>query len=389
MRKKNSSRDVPVALRLPVRTQVLLPRRQRHKDAVAEVPAAVRERPDGVGLECRQEHDEVSGSVRAALLLQERQRNIRLLHLCHGQFMRQMAVLRLQGFDGVRRLLLRGGCEVHDPHDVRLLDVVVRERPGAADHVHAGAAVRLLRIHDLDEADLPGPRHMRGAAGADVVPGDGHEAHVLGQFKFAAVVEVRQSRRVRVLRIHFDVLPDGAVHDPLDFPELLVRELTVEVAGHVPVAEVEPDVVEAVEAMHRSGHQVFPGVVLHPFKTLFPVEDTGHLRPGRHGPVAVMGDDAVVRDLHVHDLHGAGQRRLAVLLELLQGAGVGVLPAAFREEGRPVQNDRVEAFSVLRLLTGDDGRRERLAVGVGVIEFFGNKWFIHRSEYSFPGYLKW
>ncbi len=230
---------------------------------------------------------------------------------------------------------------------------------------------------------------MRSAAGTDVVPGNGHEAHVLGQFEFAAVVEVRQGRRVRVLREHFDVLPDGAVHDLLDFPELLVRELSIEVAGDVPLPEVEADVVETEEAMHGTGHQVFPGVVLHPLETLLPVEETGHLRPGRHGPVAVMGDDAVFRDLYIAHRNGTGQRCLAVLLELLQSAGVGVLPAAFREERGLVQDDRVEALPVLRFLTGDDGRRERLAVGVGVIEFFGNKWFIHRSEYSFPRFCCW
>ena len=106
--------DIPVALRLPVLSQVLLPCRQDDEDAVAEVAAAVGERPQRVCLEGRQEHDEVPGRVGPGRfpLLQKRQRDVRLLHLCHGQFVGQVAVLRLQGFDGARGLLLRCGREV-------------------------------------------------------------------------------------------------------------------------------------------------------------------------------------------------------------------------------------------------------------------------------------
>ena len=99
-------RDVPVTLRLSVRPQVLLPCRQSDEDAVAEVAPAVGQRADGVRLKGRQEHDAVAGRVRPGLFLQEGQRDVRLLHLCHGQFVGQVTVLRLQGFDG---LILPGG----------------------------------------------------------------------------------------------------------------------------------------------------------------------------------------------------------------------------------------------------------------------------------------
>ena len=142
------------------------------------------------------------------------------------------------------------------------------------------------------------------------------------------------------------------------------------------------DVVETVEAMHGTGHQVFPGMVLHPLETLLPVEEAGHLCPRRDRPVAEVGDDAIVRNLYIAHTNGTGQRGLTVLLELLQGTGVRVLPAAFREEGRFVQDDRVEALPLFGGLAGDDGRGERFAGRIGVVKFFRFHRDTHKSLFS-------
>ena len=193
-----------------------------------------------------------------------------------------------------------------------------------------------LAVEYLYHAHLTGARDVRCAACAAVDIAYLDYAHVLRQFKLAAVFEMRKLLRVREPYAHRNIGADSFVRALLNVHELFPVELTAEVYGHELGAHVEADVIIAVPAVNKSGDDVFARMILHPAQTLLCVKTAGNGQPRFKRRVGIV-QYLAAELLYIGDAHGADISR------------VGKLAAALGEEGRPVKDHRPAALFLAAL----------------------------------------
>ena len=236
--------------------------------------------------------------------------------------------------------------------------------------MHADAALIVYTVQQLDQPDLAGIAHVRRTAGASVaqqvaVP-DLHDAHILGQREFGAVLQGGKLLRGRIECQHRQAGADVTVYGILDPVQLFPRQDTVKIQRHVLIAQMKAHVVKAVLRIHSAGHEMLPRMALHPFQADSRVHLPAHNCAGGQRGRQCMADHAVCAHLHIPDKYPA------------QRAAVGILTAALRKEGGFIQYHGV--LPSRQRLAGKDGRVKYKQMAVCVKQTCGGS---HRWLLSF------
>ena len=204
---------------------------------------------------------------------------------------------------------------------------------------------------ELDRADLARVRHVRRAAGADIIALDGDNAYILFQVELAAVLHVRQLLRCRVLCPDRHIAVHCLICQLLDVHELRPCELAAIIHRDRVFPEVEANVVKSVFLMDQPGDNMLARVALHAPEALRPVDLAAHLRTGCERRVRIV-HDRIRQQLHIQNARAA------------EHTGIGRLTAALREKHRLIEHDGI-ARPVR--VAAQHGRRKITPVTVEII----------------------
>ena len=171
--------------------------------------------------------------------------------------------LGLQTLERRRQFLGRDGHMADAPGDDLAAGVQRPERARAADEFETNATAKSLGRQHGDQADRPGPRHVRAAARRQIVA-----LHVDDPERAASLGLLAQRQRGRLgFADEPDpdraVLPDDAVG--LGFPRRNRRggQIDRQVHRGDDRAEVEPHRARVVQTIERRREEVLAGVLLH------------------------------------------------------------------------------------------------------------------------------
>ena len=171
---------------------------------------------------------------------------------------------------------------------------------------------------------------MGAAAGAAVAAGF-HQPHGAVQLLFAAVLGGGQGGGVGDVAVHGGVGPHGGVGFGFGPGQLGGGKRDAGVHPHVGGADVEAHILGPEQAVEGAAEDMLAGVLLHGIQAAGPIDAAGHSGARLQRSVRGMGDGGAV-GMHVGHLRSA------------QRAQVTGLAAALREEGSPVQHDRIAAL---------------------------------------------
>ena len=203
-------------------------------------------------------------------------------------------------------------------------------------------------IQQLDDPDLAGARNVRRTAGAEVIAGDFNQTQPLGNVQLAAIVERRRLGGGGEEGAYGEVFADGAVGGKLHRALRVLVEHAVIVHGHLLVAEVEADIIIAVQAVNQSRNDMLAAVALHPLIAQVKINFAGqHFAHGNRRARQMLHLAAALdraRDFGIADI-----------------AAVAALPAALGEKRRAVEHDGKTVPG------GGAGKHARVKVGcIGV-----------------------
>ena len=207
---------------------------------------------------------------------------------------------------------------------------------------------------------------MGSAAGAEVIPLYFHKPYVLCKLELAAVIKFFKLVLRRVIGFYPHILINRPVREPFRFVKLFSCKLPVKIDRHLG-AEMEADIIAAVQSMYYTRNDMLARVVLHISESPFPVEFTFHRLPHGHRSVCIMINFPVIY-LNV-------KHRSAV-----NHAPVRLLTSALREKGGAVKYDGISAVT---LLTFSYPCRKLTQMRVGIIQLFR-----HLSTEPFLYYMR-
>ena len=249
---------------------------------------------------------------------------------CHAEFcVGQVLFQPFHGLEGVRGL---DGETLSNGLGLVKTEGEIAEGPLTAQDLQSYALAELLTGEDLHKAHLSCTKNVGAAAGAAVCSREGHDAHLSGEFFFAAVVQRFQGLAGREGDLTGDISKDNGIGFGFCRQALLPGDFGIVVDGDGVRTHVEAHIVTVVISAEDTGENVLAGMLLHMVETPFPVNDTGYSFTNFHVSLNVVENHA----LFFMDVgHG----------KTIQCAVVSALPSSFRVEGGAVQSDEKAFFA--------------------------------------------
>ena len=170
-----------------------------------------------------------------------------------------------------------------------------------------------------------------------IITWDLYNTYLTLNLDLAAIIHIFQLILRRIKNLDFKILIYCLICRCLNLFQLFFTDRTIKIHCTVIGPQMKTDIVISKSFMHDTGYNMLPGMLLHLFKTFFPVDLSGHNTSHFQWCSRIMIDH-IVFFMHICNVHSS------------QNSCICILTAAFREEYRLVQYHTV---AILCFFTGN------------------------------------